>query len=157
LRRKDKEIGDRSEVEKLLMRAKVGRLATCVNDEPYVIPLSFVYRDGRIIVHGATEGRKMENIFRNPKICFEVDEAELMPSDDPCKYNYRYMSVVASGRARVLEEPEMRLEALRLLVEKYAPGKGGMLTNERLRGSKLAVVEIEVDEMVGKRNPTPPT
>jgi nitroimidazol reductase NimA-like FMN-containing flavoprotein (pyridoxamine 5'-phosphate oxidase superfamily) len=156
LRRKDKEMGDRVEVERLLTGAEVGRLATCVDDEPYVVPLSFVYRDGRIIVHGAAGGRKMENISRNPRVCFEVDEAELMPSDDPCKYNYRYRSVVASGRARVLEEPGARLEALRLLVEKYAPGKGGMLTTERLRGSRLAVVEIEVDEMAGKRSPTLP-
>jgi nitroimidazol reductase NimA-like FMN-containing flavoprotein (pyridoxamine 5'-phosphate oxidase superfamily) len=156
MRRKDKEMGDKAEVEEMLMGAEVGRLATCVNDEPYVVPLSFVYRDGRIIVHGAAEGRRMENIARNPRVCFEVDEAELMPSDDPCKYNYRYRSVVASGRAMVIEDPGARLEALRLLVEKYAPGKGGMLTPERLRGSRLALVEIEVYEMVGKRSPTLP-
>ena len=100
MRRKDKEMGERAEVERMLRGAEVGRLATCVDDEPYVVPLSFVYRDGRIIFHGAAEGRKMENISRNPRVCFEVDEAELIPSDDPCKYNYRYRCVVTAAGPR---------------------------------------------------------
>lgn len=154
LRRADKEIRDRTEVEAVLREAAVGRLGTCSDGRPYVVPLSFVYRDGKIYFHGAAEGKKMADIALNPRVCFEVDEAELMPAEDPCSFNFRFRSVIADGTARVIEDPAERLAALRLLVEKYAPGKGGTLTEERVRGSaSLAVVEIVIEEMVGKKSP----
>ena len=154
LRRAEKEIRDRGEVEAVLTEAEVGRLGTCADGEPYVVPLSFTYSDGRIVFHGAREGKKMKNIAGNPRVCFEVDVAEAMPSEDPCGYSFRYRSVIANGEAEVIEDHERRVEALRLLVEKYAPGKGEALTEERVgRFKNLAVVEITIDEMVGKRSP----
>jgi len=154
LRRAEKEIGERAEVEAVLRECEVGRLGTCVGGVPYVVPLSFVYDGGRIFFHGSAEGRKMREIAENPRVCFEVDIAEMMPADDPCKFNYRYRSVIASGRARVVKEQSRKAEALRLLVEKYAPGKGKGLTEEKIRGfGNLAVVEITIEDMVGKRSP----
>ncbi|UCD44195.1 MAG: pyridoxamine 5'-phosphate oxidase family protein [Candidatus Bathyarchaeota archaeon] len=155
LRRADKEITDRGEVEQVLREAQVGRLGTSVEGRPYVVPLSFVYHEGAIIFHGAGEGKKMAEIARNPRVCFEVDAAELIPSDNPCNFNFRYRSVIANGMAKILEDdPEERLRCLRLLVEKYAPGMGSAMTAERMASFEgLAVVEIAVDEMTGKRSP----
>ena len=79
LRRAKQEIKERAEVEEVLRAAHVGRLGTCVEGEPYIVPLSFVYDDGRILFHGALEGKKMEQIAENPRVCFEVDESVLVP------------------------------------------------------------------------------
>lgn len=153
-RRAEKEIGDKAEVEEALREAAVGRLGTCSGGRPYVVPLSFVYHEGKIYFHGAANGKKMTDIALNLRVCFEVDESELMPAEDPCSFNFRYRSVIANGTARVIEDPAERLAALRLLVEKYAPGRGGTLTEERVRDSAgLAVVEIAIEEMVGKKSP----
>lgn len=154
LRRADKEITDPTEVEAVLREAAVGRLATCVDGEPYVVPLSYVYNDGKIFFHGAAQGKKMRDLAKNNRVCFEVDISELMHANDPCDYNFRYRSVIANGTARVIQNPEEKLKALRLLIEKYAPGKAGKLTPERLFSFKsLAVVEIKIEEMTGKRSP----
>ena len=154
LRRKEKEIIDPRAVEAVLEKALVGRLGTCFEGEPYVVPLSYVYHKGGIIFHCALEGKKMENITRNPRVCFEVDTGEPIPAETPCGFGFRYESVIIGGRARVLVDPKMRLEALRALTDKYAPGKGDMLTEEELKGfQNLAVVEIIVDEMTGKKSP----
>lgn len=154
LRRADKEIKDPREVEAVLKEAEVGRLGTCVDGRPYVVPLSFAYRDGRILFHGAAEGKKMTDITRNPRVCFEVDVAELLPSENPCNFNFRYRSVIANGTARVIEDEEERIEDLKLIVEKYAPGMGDRLgVDDMERFKNLAVVEITIDEMVGKKSP----
>jgi hypothetical protein len=156
MRRREKEIADREVVEELLREAEVGRLATCSGDEPYIVPVNFAYYDGRIIVHGSREGRKMANIAENPRVCFEVDQSEKVEGERPCDYAFRYMSVVVQGRARVLESDEARLAALRRLADKYAPGKGRMLTVDDLRRyGGLAVVEVTVDSMTGRRSPAP--
>jgi nitroimidazol reductase NimA-like FMN-containing flavoprotein (pyridoxamine 5'-phosphate oxidase superfamily) len=154
LRRPDKEMRDRAEVEKALREAEVGRLGTSVDGQPYVVPLSFAYHDGKIVFHGAKIGKKMENIARNPKVCFEADTSEIIPADDPCRFTHRYRSVIANGTARVIEDPSEKAAALRLLVEKYAPGKGSQMTEERVGAfDNLAVVEINIAEMVGKKSP----
>ena len=154
LRRPEKEIKDRAEVERVLMEAEVGRLGTSSGGRPYVVPISFAYRDGKIVFHGAKIGKKMENIARNPWVCFEVDTYEIIPADDPCGFTYNYRSVIADGAARVIDDPSERAASLRLLVEKYAPGKGSQMTEERVVAfDNLAVVEIAVEEMVGKKSP----
>jgi len=154
LRRKEKEIKDKGEIEEVLRDAQIGRLGTSVDGQPYVVPLSFAYHDGKIIFHGAREGKKMEDIARNPRVCFEVDNGEAIPSDDPCGFSFRYRSVIANGTAKIIEDPKTSLEALRILVDKYSPGKGEKLTLERIERSKnMVVVEIAVDEMVGKKSP----
>jgi nitroimidazol reductase NimA-like FMN-containing flavoprotein (pyridoxamine 5'-phosphate oxidase superfamily) len=156
MRRKEKEIAEKAVVEELLREAEVGHLATCIGEEPYVVPVNFAYYDGRIIVHGSREGRKMANIVANPRVCFEVDQSEKVEGERPCDYAFRYMSVVVQGRARVVEGDEARLAALRRLTDKYAPGKGRMLTIEDLKKyANLAVVEVTVDSMTGKRSPAP--
>jgi hypothetical protein len=155
LRRADKEIKAPGEVEAVLMEAEVGRLGTCADGLPYVVPLSYAYSDGRILFHGASEGKKMREIARNPRVCFEVDVAELMPAEDPCNFNFRYKSVIANGTARVIEDVDERIDGLKLIVEKYAPGMGDRITEETIdRLKNLAVVEIKIDEMVGKKSPT---
>jgi hypothetical protein len=79
LRRPEKEIKDKAEVERILTEAKVGRLGTSSDGRPYVVPLSFTYHDRKIVIHGAKIGKKMENIARNPRVCFEVDTSEIIP------------------------------------------------------------------------------
>jgi nitroimidazol reductase NimA-like FMN-containing flavoprotein (pyridoxamine 5'-phosphate oxidase superfamily) len=154
LRRAEKEITDRVEVEAFLGEAEVGRLGTSVDGRPYVVPVNFAYKDGKIYFHGAGEGKKLRDIAENPHVCFEVDEAEVMPAEGPCDYSYRYRSVIATGRARRLTGIDERADALRTIVEKYAEGKGAEITRERMEGfATLAVVEIEVEEMTGKRSP----
>ncbi len=70
LRRKDKEIKDKTEIEAVLREATVGRLGTSRDDVPYVVPISYVYHSGKIIIHGAKQGKKMEDIAANPRVCF---------------------------------------------------------------------------------------
>ena len=156
LRRGEKEIIDRAEVEQVLGEAEVGRLGTSVDGRPYVVPVNFAYQGGKIYFHGAGEGKKLRDIAENPQVCFEVDIAEVMPAEGPCDYSYRYRSVIANGRARMLTEIKERVDALRAIVEKYAEGKGTEITLERMeRFASLAVVEIEIEEMTGKRSPAP--
>ena len=154
MRRSDKEIKERAVIEEILRDQSVGRLATSVEDAPYVIPINYVYKDGKIYFHSHSEGRKILNIRRNPRVCFEVDVGEIKNSEKPCDYSWKYMSVIAFGEAKEILQVERKFEALQLIVEKYAPGKGMLLTYEDLKKfENLILVEISVKEMTGKKSP----
>ena len=155
MQRQEKEIRDRGEIESILEEAEIGRLGTCSGGEPYIVPLSFAYRDGRIVFHCARRGKKLDNIAKNPRVCFEVDEGEAIPAEKPCNFSYRYRSVIAYGEARVSTDPKKMVEALMLLVDKYASRvMSNQITEETvLKYENLAVVEITIDEMTGKKSP----
>ena len=140
-------------MEALLERVLVGHLGLCVDGEPYVVPIGFVYHDGRIYFHSYPRGRKIEAMRCNPRVCFQVEEVgRLLPGATPCKFSVEYRSVIIYGRVRFLEEAEERLKALRMLLRKYGASEAAETLSEEMLGDVL-VGEITVEEMTGRRSP----
>ncbi|MCK5794940.1 MAG: pyridoxamine 5'-phosphate oxidase family protein [Anaerolineales bacterium] len=63
MRKKDKEITDRKTLDSIIRNAKICHLACCLNDQPYVIPISFGYDGKTIYFHTALIGKKNEVFF----------------------------------------------------------------------------------------------
>lgn len=65
----------KDECERILAENRYGHLGCCDGDEPYVIPVTYVYRDG--LCYGYTHaGRKVEVLRKNPKMCLQVEKVE---------------------------------------------------------------------------------
>ena len=96
-------IEDRAEMQAILDRAQVGRLGLADENEPYVVPLNFVNSDGRIYFHTGLEGRKLDIMQKNPRVCFEVDEIleVVINEETTCFSTAYYKSVIAWGGVRV--------------------------------------------------------
>ncbi|MFP3951036.1 MAG: pyridoxamine 5'-phosphate oxidase family protein [Candidatus Bathyarchaeia archaeon] len=151
----DKEIESMAVIEEILMEQEIGRLGTCHGSRPYVVPLNYGYRDGKIFFHSFKEGKKMRNLTLNPEVCFEVDIGQIIESEKPCDFSYRYRSVIAYGHAKVIKDEWEKLRALTIIVEKYSPGKGRRLDMSTIRSyPNLVVVEIDIKEMTGKSSPS---
>ncbi|MGA3174937.1 MAG: pyridoxamine 5'-phosphate oxidase family protein [Syntrophorhabdales bacterium] len=152
MRQAKREIRDKDVIEGILRDSPVGRLGTMGRDGyPMVKPLNFVYLDGRIYFHSAREGEKIADMARDDRVCFEVDLAVAFVKavGDPCGAGCLYRSVIVRGRARVVEERDERLKALKGLMEKYQPEGGyGAFPEEKL--AITAVVRIDIVEMTGK-------
>jgi len=146
-----KQLMTADEIEELLSRALVGRLGTCRNDLPYVIPVCFAYYKGRIYFHCAPKGRKMENMKANPRVCFQVDEYRLVPSSMPCDFTMHYRSVLVFGRVRFLMDPKEKLKILKIMVDKYNSTKLVKPLDEAMT-QQVEVGEINIEEISGKKN-----
>jgi nitroimidazol reductase NimA-like FMN-containing flavoprotein (pyridoxamine 5'-phosphate oxidase superfamily) len=158
MRRKDKEMRNREAMEALLDAAAVCRLGLSPGPEddgfPYVVPVHFAYQQGRIYIHSACQGRKMERMKKNGRVCVEVDEClGLKAAGKACGYGSRYRSVIAFGTARLVEEEAAKRRALQLLMGKYAKRRRGreswVFSGPEV--SRVAVIEIEIERMTGKR------
>lgn len=153
MRRKDKEFTDKKEIEEILSTAKVGRLGTSVNDNPYITPVNFVHTNGRIFIHSANEGHKLDNIGINPNVCFEVEDVKHPVIKEPiCASTVIYRSIIMFGKAKVIQDRQSKCCALNLLIEKY--------TNKPFTGSftdaaldRVTVIEIAVENLTAKRSP----
>lgn len=154
MRRSEKEIKDEAIIIDLLNTCHVGRLGTIDKDGyPMVKPLNFAYYEGKIYFHTAKEGEKIENIKRDSRVCFEVDLpiAYVKASNNPCKADYLFRSVIIKGRAKIIEERNEKLFALNCLMEKYQRTGGyGEYTEAQL--IKVGIVRIDIEKMVGKED-----
>jgi nitroimidazol reductase NimA-like FMN-containing flavoprotein (pyridoxamine 5'-phosphate oxidase superfamily) len=151
MRRKDKEIKEPEEIVEILRRAPVCRLGLCRDDVPYVVPLNFGYRDGCLFLHCAKEGRKMDMIRTNPRVCFEMDtDVEVIRAEQPCDWGMKFASVIGFGTASVLEDPEEKKNGLDAIMEHYGSKPEHPYPESYLKHT--AVIRIEVEEMTGKRS-----
>ena len=154
MRRKDKEIKEKAVIEEILLENQVGRLGTAVDGVPYVVPMNYAYMRGKIYLHTHRDGKKVRDIEANPIVCFEVDSGDIVEGDQPCSYSWTYRSVIAHGKARLVDDPEEKLRALRIISDKYAFGKGQKLSLEQVQSHKdLLIIEITVEKMTGKKSP----
>lgn len=77
----------KTDAQAILRGHYYGRLGCCNHNEPYVLPINYMYQGEDIYIH-SLPGLKIQTMRANPKICLQVDEVE----DD---YNWR--SVIAFG------------------------------------------------------------
>lgn len=169
IRLSERAIEDDETLFSLLNKAMVGRIGVIAEGEPYIVPMNYAYERiagsplGRVIIHGADQGRMLRALAANPVVCFEID-TYLATIPDPvlCDYDTAYASVICRGRARLLIDLEERTLALRVVARKYAsPEKADALkqkTVERFQsssGARTAVVEIIIETMTGKQRPSP--
>lgn len=150
MRRKDKEITDKRVLETILEEALVCRVGMCRDNEPYVVPMNFAYQDGCIYLHSAREGKKLDILRENPRICFETEvKTELLPSENPCSWTMRYQSVIGWGRAEFITDLKEKVEVLNIIIRKYA-GEEKKFPEEKM--DKIELIRIRIDSMTGKRS-----
>lgn len=144
-------IQDLQQIEEILLKAKFIRLALSDADTPHIIPMAFGYKDNSIYLHSSQKGEKIEILKKNTKVCFEADiDADIIASDDICKYNVRYRSVIGYGKAKFLEDYNEKIEGLTVLSEHY--GKKGPFEFEDWKVNRLAAIKIEIEKMTGKES-----
>jgi len=150
MRRKDREITDNSEIEKIIGKAICCRIGLVDNDEPYIVPVCFGYERNTIYFHSALEGRKVELIKKNNKVCFEIDtDLEILKAEKCCDSSMRYRSVMGTGRAHVLESDRDKAHGLELIARQYA---GDDFTIPDPISNSVLVIRIDVESMTGKQS-----
>lgn len=147
--RRKKQVLTKEECELVLERGTSGVLAVQGDGGyPYAVPLSYVYTDGKIIFHCAKQGHKLDAIAQNDKVSFcVIDLDDIQPE----RYTTYFRSVIAFGRARVLEEETEKRAAIEALAAKYTPDDPEGRKQEIEREYRaLCVVAIEIDHLSGK-------
>ncbi len=146
--RRDKQLLSIEETTAVMDRCTSGVLA-CLGDDdyPYAVPLSYVYFKDKIYFHSAKTGHKIDAIKKNPKVSFTViDKDTIVPE----KFTSYFRSVIAFGRARIVEGDEWR-EAFGALVEKYSGDQPEEAKRKEMSGcTQSLVVAIDVEHISGK-------
>jgi nitroimidazol reductase NimA-like FMN-containing flavoprotein (pyridoxamine 5'-phosphate oxidase superfamily) len=115
---------DRETIDAVIDEALVCHVGFVSDGSPYVIPMACA-RDGeRILLHGSTASRLLRTLTSGAEVCVTVthlDGVVVARSAFDSSMNYR--SVVVVGRAEAITDPQRKLDALRILVERLIPGR----------------------------------
>ena len=150
MRRKEKEIIDKSQIESIIRKSMVCRLGLADNGTPYVVPLCFGYDNGALFFHSAKEGRKIEILKKNNQVCFEFDIApEVKAGKTACAWGMKYRSVIGFGKASFIEDPAERRKALDVIMRQYADGD---FEYSDKSFEKALMIKVEIESMTGKKS-----
>ncbi|UCF92646.1 MAG: pyridoxamine 5'-phosphate oxidase family protein [Desulfobacterales bacterium] len=148
MRREEKEITAPTEIEAIIRQAAVCRLAMVDGDRPYMVPLCFGYRSGELYFHTASEGKKLDILKKNNRVCFEFETGvRLRRGPTACEWGMHYRSVIGFGVASLIEDAASKRRALDIIMANYADG-----TFEFADASlnQTVVIKIDVASMTGK-------
>lgn len=154
-------ITDATVVDQLLRTCRVGFLGLVDRDEPYVVPLNYVWYLDSIYIHGAQYGRKAALLANSPKATFTVaNDAGTIANPVPAKTDTAYLSAMVFGRICIVEDLEEATSALEAMLCKYVPGyfnsplhSGHVQSYVSGAGSHVAVYRLHGDQITAKRNP----
>ncbi|MCR5820837.1 MAG: NimIJ family nitroimidazole resistance protein [Bacteroidaceae bacterium] len=133
----------------ILHRATAGTLAVLGdNGYPYAVPLSYVYAEGKLYFHSAQSGHKVDAIRNCDKASFCV-----IAKDDvhPGQYTTYFRSVIAFGRIHIIEDEAEKLQAARMLGNRYNPNQEEALQKEIEIGlSRMLMFCFDIEHLTGK-------
>ena len=150
MRRSDREIKDKKQIEEFIAKEQIMRIAFYDNGEIYIVPVNYGYANdsGQYVFyfHGAKDGRKYELSKESPNIGFEIDgNYELLEADIACKYSARYQSIVGTGKISIVEDREEIISGLNTLMRQTADKAKWQYSDEIL--NEVAVFRVNVDKI----------
>ncbi|MBI5385490.1 MAG: pyridoxamine 5'-phosphate oxidase family protein [Verrucomicrobia bacterium] len=151
MRRTDKEITDRQQLDAVIRGSLVCRVALAKDNLPYVVPLSFGYDGAAIYLHTATEGKKIEYFEANPRVCFEFERHVELRRDPQiaCKWSFAFESVIGHGTVAELADVAEKEHALDQIMRQYS---GQSWPFEPASVAAVRVWKIAITSMTGKQS-----
>lgn len=138
----------------ILARALVAHAGFIQDGQPYVIPFTFLYRDGRIYLHGSPGSRAVQQLASGEPVCVEVTLLDgLIASKTAETHSVNYRSVVCFGRGRMVEDAAQQRDVFGELIGRYFPGRTAGAdyappSDQELK--RVRLVEVKLEAMSGK-------
>jgi nitroimidazol reductase NimA-like FMN-containing flavoprotein (pyridoxamine 5'-phosphate oxidase superfamily) len=153
MRKKEREVSDIVEIESIISRCDVCRIAFADNNTPYIVTMNFGYAGGmspKLYFHCASEGRKLEMMSKNNYVCFELDTDHMITKGKlACDFSFKYSSVVGYGTINIVSDDKEKKAGLDSLMSHYTKGKYFAYRPESF--SKTLVLRLDISEMTAKK------
>ena len=139
----------------LIDRCTFGVLSISTGEKtPYCLPLSLVRVENRLYFHCAKQGRKVDLLQENPRVCVAfVGASQPEYVERGNMFTDYFQSALVTGTAARVTDDQEKVLALRALCNKLTPQAMTGDRFERAIASSLQVTDvwrIEMEEVTGK-------
>lgn len=124
----------------------------CLKDldgRPYGLPMDYVRQGEFLYFHGSREGRKIDSMRSCQQACAVITgQTEIVPH----KFGRTYKSVIIDGTIELVDDPELKRQAMSLVVKRKSPDyveKGYAIIEKLL--DRVLVYKMKMEFVSGKR------
>src|SRR5713226_3357833 len=143
---------DQETIHAILDEALICHVGFIVEGRPVVIPTIHARIDNQLYFHGSPAAGMLRTLREGVDACVTVTILDgLVLARSAFHHSMNYRSVVILGRAEAVQEPEEKLEAMRIFVEHMMPGRWTDIrrpTPKELQAT--SVLSISLDEASAK-------
>jgi nitroimidazol reductase NimA-like FMN-containing flavoprotein (pyridoxamine 5'-phosphate oxidase superfamily) len=149
---------DRDEVYRILDEGFICHVGFLLDGQPFVIPTSYGRQDASLYIHGSAASRMLRNMKEGVPVCVAVTLLDgLVLARSVFNHSMNYRSVVILGKATLVENPEEKLAALRVLSEHILPGRWDDARHPNEQEVKAtSVLRLPIEEFSAKVRTGPP-
>lgn len=152
VREPERGVYDRETVYRILDEGFICHVGFAVNGQPFVIPTSYGRKDANLYIHGSAASRMLRQMKDGVALCVTVTLLDgLVVARSVFNHSMNYRSVVILGLATLVEDPQEKITALRLLSEHIIPGRWDDARQPNERELKAtSVLRIPIEEYSAK-------
>jgi len=152
VREPDRAVYDRETVYRILDEGFLCHAGFVVDGQPFVIPTSYGRRDASLYIHGSAASRMLRQFKEGVPVCITVTLLEgLVLARSIFNHSMNYRSVVILGKATLVDDPAVKLSALRILSEHILPGRWDDSRQPNDRELKAtSVLHVPIEEFSAK-------
>jgi nitroimidazol reductase NimA-like FMN-containing flavoprotein (pyridoxamine 5'-phosphate oxidase superfamily) len=149
---------DRESIYKILDEGFVCHVGFSVDGQPYVIPTLFARVDDAIYFHGSAASRMLRNLSGGIPVSVTVTLIDgFVLARSVFNHSMNYRSVVALGKAALVDAPKEKLEALHAFTEKLLPGRWNDARQPNEKELKVtSILRLPLTEASAKIRTGPP-
>jgi uncharacterized protein len=109
---------DRPLIHQILDEGLICQVGFVVEGQPFVIPTAYGRIDDQIYIHGSPMSRMLRSLQQGIEVCITVTLLDgLVLARSAFHHSMNYRSVVIFGKARLVETPAEKMEALKAFTE----------------------------------------
>ena len=131
----------------VLDAGKVCHVGFTLDDQPYVVPMSYARMDDQLLIHGSIASRLVKNLASGLRCCVTVTHYDgLVYARSTFNSSMNYRSVMVFGVAHVIEDLDEKRRSIQVLVDHLMPGRRADLrksTIKELNATSLLALPIE--------------
>jgi nitroimidazol reductase NimA-like FMN-containing flavoprotein (pyridoxamine 5'-phosphate oxidase superfamily) len=148
MRRRDREITSRNDIDQILFTERVMHLAMVAENKPFLIPLYYAYDGVSLYFHSAKVGTKIDILRNNPQVCFEVcQDMGFIEADAACDFEAKHRTIIGSGTAIFIEDYASKEKILKKIIARFTDRE---FTLPESNVTCTAVIQINVQNIKGK-------
>ncbi len=115
---------DRDAVHRIIDEAIICHVSTVLDGRPVMIPTAHWRVGEQFYIHGSSKNRILNALANGAEACICISHLDgLVMARAAMHHTANYRSVVMYGKARVLEDPALKMEQSALFIEKLAKGR----------------------------------
>lgn len=153
VREADRAVYDRETIYRILDEGFLCHVGFAIDGQPFVIPTSYGRKNARLYIHGSAASRMLRHAQKDGvAVCITVTLLDgLVLARSVFNHSMNYRSVVVLGKATLVDDPEEKLAALRVLSEHILPGRWDDSRGPNERELKAtSVLRVPIEEFSAK-------